>query len=46
MSFKHCFELRVIYTSAHVVQQFQTGDTFLKHAFKEDLCLCLVQNSI
>ena len=29
-----------------VVQQFQTGATFLKRAFKVELFSCLVQNSI
>ena len=32
--------------SIHVVQQFQTGATFLKRAFKVELFSCLVQNSI
>ena len=32
--------------SIHVVQQFQTGATFLKHAFKVALFSCSVQNSI
>ena len=29
-----------------VVQQFQTGTTFLKRAFKVELFSCLIQNSI
>ena len=32
--------------SIHVVQQFQTGATFLKRAFKAELFSCLIQNSI
>ena len=32
--------------SIHVVQQFQAVATFLKRAFKVELLLCLVQNSI
>ena len=32
--------------SIHVVQQFQTGATFLKRAFKVVLFSCLVQKSI
>ena len=36
----------LIIISVHLVQQFQTGATFLKRAFKVELFSCLVQNSI